>query len=1129
MLFGVDEWMYTLTLANPVDLTAGTYWLEFYNTTQYPASDVWFWETGNVDPVNGIVGSAWATTAPGSGWNYDGATDVSLQILGSAGGLEYCDASTSLEDEFIENVTCVEINNTTGWQGGVGDYTSMSASIEVGASADITVNVGGFWSSDHVTCWVDWNDDYTWELGGDEEFILPDGSANFEGAITVPAGTALGLHRMRVRLTYSSAPDPCGSSSYGEVEDYMINVISGGPANDFCEDAEVIGEVTDYPFDTSLATPSGFGTYITSKDLFYVFTAPSDGMITVDLCDSEFDTKLAIFGECDPATLLASNDDSSYCTSFAHSAIEDMDVVNGEDYYIQVGGFSSNNGPGDITLVFTSSGAPIIAVTPMTISETLETDDVVVVPVTIENTGTADLTFDITVVETSLLAGTPVVNHVSPIYDPANSESDPMIREIDDAVLSDVLFDLQFQYPCYDAGGEAGIETDGNFIYVPLWNGSDYLRYNLDGTFVEYFSVAGTAAVRDLAYDGQYFYGAAANTSLFEMDFTPGAEVLVSTITAPVSCRAIAYDNAADGFWANNWSDTITLFDRSGTVLNTLTMSPTYISYYGFAYDDYSDGGPFLWGFSQSLPGGILVQYDIAAGGETGVVFDVGALVGSTGSAGGMFIAEGLVPGFTTIGVMCQNEFMVGLELTAGDEPWITVAPLTGTVPAGTSVVVDVTLDAADLSDITKTADVVIANNAGADVIVDVTMIVENPVPVFDPPTNVVVDDMTGTVTWDPPAAGGVIIEDNMDSYTVGDYLAEVGDDWTTWSNAPGGPEDALVTDVEASSTPNSVLVEENNDIVLIMDDYTSGVYTYEMKMFVPTGYCGYYNIQVTNVPGTGWAFQIYFQTDGTALADAGAAGALTYSFNHDEWMELKIVIDLDSDWATYYHNGVEMIGWQYTLGTFGAGVPLSFGGVNIFGGANSGGPGDTPMFYFDDVVLSSGAVATRDLTGYNVYLDDMVDPVATVGADVFDYTYEGLVNGQEYVAGISAVYDDPAGESDIIEDTFTYGGEDAGNVIVAVTELNGNYPNPFNPVTNIAYSIKEAGKVTLQVYNIKGQLVKTLVNDMRETGNYTAIWNGRDNTNKAVASGVYFYKMKAQNYNTRPCIWKGQLLFLMK
>ncbi len=72
------------------------------------------------------------------------------------------------------------------------------------------------------------------------------------------------------------------------------------------------------------------------------------------------------------------------------------------------------------------------------------------------------------------------------------------------------------------------------------------------------------------------------------------------------------------------------------------------------------------------------------------------------------------------------------------------------------------------------------------------------------------------------------------------------------------------------------------------------------------------------------------------------------------------------------------------------------------------------------------------------------------------------------------------------------------------------NYPNPFNPVTNIAYSIKEAGNIILEVYNLRGQHVKTLVNKVKETGDHTVIWNGTDETNKPVSSGVFFYKMKS-------------------
>ncbi|RLC51596.1 MAG: hypothetical protein DRH79_05980 [Candidatus Cloacimonadota bacterium] len=81
------------------------------------------------------------------------------------------------------------------------------------------------------------------------------------------------------------------------------------------------------------------------------------------------------------------------------------------------------------------------------------------------------------------------------------------------------------------------------------------------------------------------------------------------------------------------------------------------------------------------------------------------------------------------------------------------------------------------------------------------------------------------------------------------------------------------------------------------------------------------------------------------------------------------------------------------------------------------------------------------------------------------------------------------------------------------VTKLNGNYPNPFNPSTNIAYSIKESGKVTLQVYNIRGQLIKTLIDEVNEPGEHAVTWNGKNIANKSVASGIYFYKLKTDDF----------------
>ena len=88
-------------------------------------------------------------------------------------------------------------------------------------------------------------------------------------------------------------------------------------------------------------------------------------------------------------------------------------------------------------------------------------------------------------------------------------------------------------------------------------------------------------------------------------------------------------------------------------------------------------------------------------------------------------------------------------------------------------------------------------------------------------------------------------------------------------------------------------------------------------------------------------------------------------------------------------------------------------------------------------------------------------------------------------------------------------------NVPVLATELQGNYPNPFNPETTIRYSVKETSPVTIEVYNLKGQLVRTLVNEVKTAGNYSVVWNGRDNNNQPVSSGVYFYKMNAGKYSS--------------
>lgn len=74
---------------------------------------------------------------------------------------------------------------------------------------------------------------------------------------------------------------------------------------------------------------------------------------------------------------------------------------------------------------------------------------------------------------------------------------------------------------------------------------------------------------------------------------------------------------------------------------------------------------------------------------------------------------------------------------------------------------------------------------------------------------------------------------------------------------------------------------------------------------------------------------------------------------------------------------------------------------------------------------------------------------------------------------------------------------------------LAQNYPNPFNPTTTIHYTLPEAAQVVLKIYNIKGQEVKTLVNEYQKPGEKLVVWNGKNQNDETVNSGIYFYHMK--------------------
>jgi hypothetical protein len=120
-------------------------------------------------------------------------------------------------------------------------------------------------------------------------------------------------------------------------------------------------------------------------------------------------------------------------------------------------------------------------------------------------------------------------------------------------------------------------------------------------------------------------------------------------------------------------------------------------------------------------------------------------------------------------------------------------------------------------------------------------------------------------------------------------------------------------------------------------------------------------------------------------------------------------------------------------------------------------------------------------------------------------------------------VYTDPAaggqyiaGRTQLLRDVLQYFGyvgiiEPAAVDVPGITFQTSNYPNPFNPSTTIKYSLPSSGHLKLCVYNVRGQLVKTLIDGVRPAGaDQTVVWDGTDERGSSAASGVYFYEARA-------------------
>jgi len=193
----------------------------------------------------------------------------------------------------------------------------------------------------------------------------------------------------------------------------------------------------------------------------------------------------------------------------------------------------------------------------------------------------------------------------------------------------------------------------------------------------------------------------------------------------------------------------------------------------------------------------------------------------------------------------------------------------------------------------------------------------------------------------------------------------------------------------------------------------------------------------------------------------------------------------------------------------------------------------NTPIFeYYYQPQGSGNAPETED--SLLVYFKNSVDEWILVRAypgttsqpfqlEQIDVTNEASGNGTflhgqfqvrfKNLAGVSAIANDDWFIDNVrLLDGVTTG---IGDELLEVLrfELMENYPNPFNPSTTIRYSLAQQGNVTLTVFNTLGQLIRTLVSNSQNAGSYEAVWNGLDDAGQQVGSGIYFYRLEADNF----------------
>ncbi|MFC1607454.1 InlB B-repeat-containing protein [Candidatus Latescibacterota bacterium] len=165
-----------------------------------------------------------------------------------------------------------------------------------------------------------------------------------------------------------------------------------------------------------------------------------------------------------------------------------------------------------------------------------------------------------------------------------------------------------------------------------------------------------------------------------------------------------------------------------------------------------------------------------------------------------------------------------------------------------------------------------------------------------------------------------------------------------------------------------------------------------------------------------------------------------------------------------------------------------------------------TPVFY---------RISGNTINASTILLGNTVDKPLLTNGNVFDIEFE-VIGGGEFTIDLLKldIRDSRNNPVFFTSETISLYGHAAGGTLPLVFGLSNNYPNPFNMITTLKYTIEEDGEITIAIYNSLGQYIKTLVSEFKSSGTYTILWDGTDNDGNEVTSGIYFVSAKQGRKN---------------